>query len=156
MVLDHLNYSEKYESLHPNFAAAFSFLKREDLALLAPGKYEIIGKDVYASVQEYCAKEEENARYEAHQAYIDIQFLVSGSEKMIFGNQSRFSKVGEYSQEKDVCFYEEGENTATFPVCAGEFAIFFPQDVHKPGVYLNESSSRVKKVVVKVRILPEN
>ena len=73
---------ESYEELHVNFKKAFEFLKREDLKSLLPRKYEIYGEDVFALVQQYETKDLENAMYEAHQKFIDIQYMLESCENM--------------------------------------------------------------------------
>ena len=80
MIFDHVKNCEQYYSLHKNFEKAFDFIKRAVAENLPVGKYEIDGKDLYASVQEYQAKAPEDGKFEGHRNYIDIQYIVSGIE----------------------------------------------------------------------------
>ena len=57
---------------------AFTFLKNSDLSKLEIKRYDIDGDNLYAPVSEYLTKNEEDAKFEAHQKYIDIQYVVSG------------------------------------------------------------------------------
>jgi hypothetical protein len=59
---------------------AFNFLKSNDLPGLEIKRYDIDGDNLFAPVSEYMTKNEEDAKYEAHQKYIDIQYVVSGKE----------------------------------------------------------------------------
>jgi beta-galactosidase beta subunit len=43
MIIDTLNNSDKYTSLHPRFAKAFEFIKSQNLESIAVGKYPIDG-----------------------------------------------------------------------------------------------------------------
>ena len=87
---------ECYIKAHPRFALAFSALKRLVMEKAEVGKYEIDGKNVFASVQEYDTKPENEKRFELHKDYIDVQYIVSGEE--IMGNETldKLTALGEY------------------------------------------------------------
>jgi YhcH/YjgK/YiaL family protein len=54
---------------------------------------------------------------------------------------------GEYSEEKDVLFFND-EPDMFFTLHPGQFAIFFPEDVHAPLI----SEGDVKKLIIKVKV----
>lgn len=148
MIYDNNKNKEKYYSLHDGFKLGFDFIQKAITKNLPVGKYEIDGKRVWASVQEYLSKDE--AKAEAHRNYIDIQYIVSGKELMKVACIEKCKSKVEYNEEKDVEFFEPCGNVEL--ICEkGEYAIFFPTDVHTPGLKLNENE-QVKKIVVKVQI----
>ena len=149
MILDNIKNYKKYESLNRNFEKAFEFLKRGDLGSLAIGKYEIDGENVFAMVQEYETKDLENAKYEAHKKYIDIQYLIKGTENMGYVSIDKLEVSSPYSEESDFMLFT-GEPRLIL-LNEEEFFIFFPEDGHMPGIFVKEKS-KVKKVVVKVRV----
>ena len=149
MIADKLQNCELYYGSHKNFKAAFDFLKKAVSENLAPGKYELDGKDLYANIMEYDTKLVSKA--EAHKNYIDIQFIVSGVEVMDFCDISKATPNTEYNAEKDVMFYTDCPKSGTCVIEAGEYAIFFPHDVHKPGMCFGNPAA-VKKIVVKVKV----
>jgi len=54
MILDTLDSSFRYETLHPLFPSAFAFLRRPDLDALACGRIDLAGDDaLYALIQTY-------------------------------------------------------------------------------------------------------
>ena len=58
-------------------------------------------------------------------------------------------QAGEYSAEKDFLAVEgTGNFVDVFP---GYFAIFYPDDVHMPGL-ISDVSCPIKKVVMKIKI----
>jgi YhcH/YjgK/YiaL family protein len=57
--------------------------------------------------------------------------------------------IDEYNEQNDITFFS-GEKSFTL-VKEGMFAVFFPTDVHLPGIKINEKSY-VKKVVIKVKV----
>lgn len=130
---------------------AFNFLKSNDLSGLELKRYDIDGNNLYAPVSEYLTKNEEDARYEAHQKYIDIQYVVSGKELIGIAPMSQKKDVLEpYDGTKDIEFLTVtgGENRLAMP---DRFFIFFPEDAHRPGLKDMENSP-VRKIVVKVKV----
>ncbi len=130
---------------------AFSFLKTSDLQSLELKRYDIDGNNLYAPVSEYMTKNEEDARYEAHRKYIDIQYIISGKELMGVAPISQKKETLEpYDSEKDIEFLTVtgGENHLALP---DRFFIFFPEDAHRPGLKDGENSP-VRKIVVKVKV----
>ena len=85
---------------------AVDFLKNTDLAALEPGKYEIDGKDVYANVTAYTTIPWEEAKYEAHEHYTDIQYVIEGSEVMTYAPAHEMTVKTPYNPDKDVVFFE--------------------------------------------------
>jgi len=76
MILDHIKHSYLYSSVSKNLQLGFDFLIKTDLELLAPGRYDIHGNEVFALVSEYYSKNHEECKLEAHQVYTDIQYLI--------------------------------------------------------------------------------
>ena len=105
MVFDNLKNCELYYSLHPRFREGFEFIKKAIAENLEAGKYEIDGKEFWASVQEYTSKLECDAKAEAHKNYIDIQFIVSGIEEIYDVDINKTGIKVEYDGEKDIAFY---------------------------------------------------
>lgn len=130
---------------------AFAFLKDNDLTKLEVKRYEIDGDNAYALVSEYLSKNEEDARYEAHRNYIDIQYVISGRELIGIAPVSMKKDVLEpYDALKDIMFLSVSQGN-NLKADAGRFFIFFPDDLHRPSLKDGENS-QVHKVVVKVKI----
>lgn len=152
MIFDSMKKADLYTSVHPRFAAAFDFIKEAIVDDYAVGKYEIDGKNLYASIQEYDSKTPDKAKNEGHRNYIDIQVVVSGTEVIeVEDIADAIFLNSEYNPEKDVEFYAPAPNACRLTLFAGDFAILFPHDIHRPGMAYEESTP-VKKIVVKVRV----
>jgi len=148
MVLDTLENADKYIGLHPHFAQAFAFIKSVDLEAIEVGKYEINGKEVHAAVMVKDGGPAETAKFEAHRNYIDIQVCPTGSEELGWKPLSECtSPKDDYNPEKDVTFYNDKPDTY-FKMHAGQFAIFYPEDVHAPLI----GEGQIKKLVVKIKL----
>ena len=148
MILSSLPYFERYISLHPQFFQAFAYLRNKDIGEIEDGRYKIDGDKLSSIVVRMDGKSVENAKVETHREHIDIQYIISGKEQMGWKPLSDEAKVSTaYNPEKDVTLYES-KNLEWISVEAGQFAIFFPDDVHAPGV----SDGPIHKVVLKVKI----
>ena len=150
MIVDKLKHSSQYRNTHNGFAESFDFLKKAVEEELPVGRYEIDGDRVFAFIQEYTSKEESS--FEAHKNYIDIQFVVEGTEVIYASDISCLTVKEEYSPEKDIMFLNDYEKASKTVIKKGEYGIFFPWDAHKPGLCLNGDTAYVKKVVVKVKL----
>jgi YhcH/YjgK/YiaL family protein len=149
MILDKLENAALYAGISENLKKGFEFLKNTNLSALEIGRYEIDGENAFALVSEYESKVHEDCRLEAHQKYADIQYIISGKEAIGFATLNGQTVTSEYNPDKDIVFFS-GE---TFPLIleAGMFAVFYPQDVHRPCMQI-DGPVKVKKVVVKVLV----
>jgi YhcH/YjgK/YiaL family protein len=148
MILDKIENSKLYAGLGKRLAKAFEYINTTDLLKTETGKYDIDGDDVFAIVQEYDTKDVSACKIEAHRKYIDVQYVFYGVELMGISTLKDQQPVL-VNEENDYCIYEG--DSSLIKVEAGMFTIFFPDDLHMPGIKFNEVST-VKKVVVKVKI----
>jgi YhcH/YjgK/YiaL family protein len=149
MVLDNLQNASLYTHLNPRISKALDYLKTTDFSKLELGRYDLEGDDLFAILMEYDTKPESECKLEAHRKYIDVQYVVSGEELVGFTLAGTEKVTEPYNDTKDVVFFEA--ETATFLFKAGQFAVFYPQDLHKPG-FTTAAPSKLKKVVMKVKI----
>lgn len=146
MIIDTLANAGTYAALHPSFAAAIEHLQGLDLAAIEVGKYEIADGLKYA-VTEKEGTTAELSKFECHNKHIDIQLCISGEETIGWKPRADcHDPKGEFNEEKDVIFYNDKPDTY-FQLQGGQFAIFYPEDVHAPMI-----GGLIKKLVVKVRI----
>ena len=130
---------------------AFIFLKDNDLSKLELRRYDIDGDNVYAPVSEYMTKSEEAARFEVHRKYADIQYVISGKELIGISPLAMQKEILEpYDAARDIEFMTVTRGV-DFKAQPDRFFIFFPEDVHRPGLR-DGDSTKVKKVVVKVKL----
>jgi len=129
---------------------AVTYLKETDFENLADGVYEIEGKMMYAQVFTYTSKPAKEAKPELHRNYLDVQFWISGEELCGVAPANGVGKCIEEIDERDLYFYDGVENESFLHAVKGCFAVFFPNDVHRPGCCLNDQPLTYRKVVVKV------
>jgi YhcH/YjgK/YiaL family protein len=147
-----VNVEEFYKQYHARpelWKAVFGFMTK-DLSALEVGKYPIVDGQVTAIVSEYNSKEPEDAKWEAHRKFIDLQYVISGEERMGVMPLAEAQNGGEYQAEKDVIFY--GENDGPLYVANPEnYFLFFTTDLHRPGIKAAEPVP-VKKLVIKIAV----
>lgn len=148
MIKDDLNHAEVYCVLSENLKKGFEWIKNHDLKNMPEGRYEI-DKNNYANLQSYITKDD--APYESHRDYIDIQYMVEGEENSGRTDYSNCSVVEQYNKEKDIEFLSCDVNEEFFKIQEGEFFVFFPHDAHKPAIK-TDTNKKVKKVIVKVHV----
>ena len=149
MIIDKIENSHRYKGLNTRIEKAFGYIRNTDLKNIQPGRYEIDGENVFALVSEYKTKSEQEGKLEAHRKYIDVQYVIEGVELMGYAPLAGQKVLDPYKEENDIVFFK-GDKSVT-KVSEGMFAIFFPEDVHMPGIS-SENISEVKKLVIKVRV----
>ncbi|BBB92333.1 MAG TPA: YhcH/YjgK/YiaL family protein [Methylomusa anaerophila] len=152
MIVGHISNIEKEApAFHPAIVMGLKFLANADFGALSPGRYTIDGDDMYVNIDHYQTEPKEIRRPEAHQKYIDIQYLIAGEE--IIGVSllaSKYPVMEDKLATSDVIFYQSVDDEADVIMTQGMYAVLFPWDVHRP--CCNRLASRpVRKAVVKIR-----
>ena len=149
MIIDTLANASKYISLHPLFATAFDYIKQNDIANLPDGVSEISeGLKLIVNTANGKTAEASLAKFECHDQNIDIQFCVRGFETIAWKPREKcVAQNGAYNPEKDVRFFSDAPDM-DFQLTDGQFAIFYPEDVHAPMI----GDGEIKKLVFKVKI----
>jgi len=149
MIIDTIANAHKYFSVHPLFEKAFEYINATDLVNEADGKSEISeGLKAIFSNKPGVTAEASVAKFECHNNNIDIQICIKGLESIGWKPREKcVTENGGYNPEKDVQLYHE-EADMFFQLTDGQFAIFFPEDVHAPMI----GDGKIKKLVIKVKI----
>ena len=149
MIIDTIANASKYFSLHPSFAKAFDYINQNNVATLADGIYETPeGLKVIVKTGMGKTAEASLAKFECHDKNIDIQLCVKGLETMAWKPREKCQTPnGDYNPDKDVRFFSDAPDMS-FQLTDGQFAVFFPEDVHAPMI----GDGEIKKVVIKVKI----
>ncbi|MCA1963584.1 MAG: YhcH/YjgK/YiaL family protein [Prosthecobacter sp.] len=151
MILATLAQADRYARLHPGFARAFDFLRRVD-GTQALGRHELDGERAFALVQTYTTKPQADALFEAHRKYIDVQFIHSGRETILWAPLASLSEpTMSYDESKDAALWKLTADSTPLHVSAGHFCILYPEDAHAPCVQW-DAPAEVFKVVVKVAV----
>ena len=149
MIVDTLENAHLYATSGTRMAAAMEYLRETDFSKLEPGQYELDGDNIYAMVQHYNSRPEEDAEFEAHRAYADVHYVCDGTERLGYMQIRRLTTTEPFDEAKD-CEMLQGQ-VDSITLFAGMFAVVFPEDAHMPCLAVHEPAP-VKKVVVKFRM----
>lgn len=125
------------------------FAKKNDLADMEPGSYEILGRRLFVNIVEYDTVEREERIWEAHRDYLDLHLMLKGSEIIDIGFIEDM-KQGEYVPEDDFLPLE-GERNAFVTLHPGDYLVCYPHDGHRTAVK-NGDSEKIKKAIFKIKI----
>ncbi len=148
MILDNITNINLYSDIHPAIAKALHYLKETDFRQEKQGKKEIDGDSIFSIVNHYDTRHLEDCRLEAHRSYIDIHYMAEGSELIGHAILSDQEAATDYDAENDFILYSGEKNYLRLE--EGQFAVFFPSDLHMPGLMI-DTPAAVKKVVIKVK-----
>ena len=149
MILDRLDNADTYAAVD-GLADAFAFLRRGGFEELTTGRHEVGGERMYVMVNRYTTKAPSELPYEAHRAWLDVHYIVSGRETLYWEDIAAMPEGGGYQAEGDAELFQ---HDGGLPVVLepGMFVVLYPQDAHKPGCVAGQAVPTVK-VVVKLRL----
>ncbi len=154
MIVAPLTQGGRYAGLHPRFAAAFAWCASS--AATAPdGRHALQGEQLLVIVESGTTVHSAHKRFESHRRYIDIQVNLAGGEIMEWLPAAALTVSDDFAPDGDVRFYQAPARTPTrLLVEPGHFAIFFPEDAHKPCCHPGELAVAYRKLVFKVELAP--
>lgn len=131
------------------YLAALEYIKSNDLSKLNKGRNDIDGDNLYVNIIETNLKTPQEAKFEAHDQYIDIQVPISCGES--YGVKARelcTKPVGEMNVEQDYILYDDAVEEIVSRE-AGEMIVFEPDTAHAPCI----GQGPIKKAVFKVKVV---
>ena len=130
---------------------ALQFIAETDFSKLENGEYHLDGEKIFARINRYTTEAKDSKKPESHNAYIDVQYLGEGTEKIYYTAKTDAHKVIEdYAKDRDLLFYADAGEKNCVTLGDGVFAIFFPWELHRPGCHAVHGGCAVQKIVVKV------
>lgn len=151
MIKDNIKNSKNYYNLSERVKLGLEYLNNTDFSAIENGRYQILGNDVVAIVQDYLSKPLEEGQFEAHKNHIDIQYIIDGEEQIGVSNIENFSEDSDYNEINDIVFLKRKHNCKPefLNLKRHEFVILNPDDAHMPSLSL-EKPCHVKKAVIKI------
>lgn len=151
MIYDTKANLRRYEGLDGAFDRAIAYLRDTDFSAMPVGRYSVSGDDVFALVQTPMTRDRAEALWESHARYVDIQYLLEGSERIGFRDVSALDLRDPYDGQKDIAFYRDDGSGFFVDLDADSFVVCFPSEAHMPLVHSGKAG-QIKKVVLKVRV----
>lgn len=155
MIIQKLQDNNHWQQIQPQLKKALAWLQNTELTSLPTGRMEIDGDDMFAVVQRYDTADAETIEFESHSVYADVQYLVSGQETILICHSTQIGPVSiPYDEAGDIVFYKDPAVQPTaLHLSAGEYAVFFPEDIHKTrcSTVAGQSES-ICKIIVKIKL----
>lgn len=150
MITDSIEYLKRYAV--PGTEGILKFIADHRSSVLPDGEIEIQGRELFVRVMSYHPKPAEENRFETHRVYADVQYLVSGAEIMQTARAKDLIPLTDYDAKGDHRFFKASGAVSDVIVKAGEFAVFYPEQAHRPSCAYQGYTGSVKKFVFKVKI----
>lgn len=148
MITGSLNTLQRTPLPAPLYRIMVEVVQSVEQWLQAPlGKQEVDGLTLFCLVSEELTEPAADRRGEFHQQYLDIQLLLRGEEWIGVGPHDYVAEGADHPHP-DLWFVED-EQTSYLALQPGDFAIFWPGELHRPLCTPNQPA-QVKKLVVKV------
>lgn len=146
------HWKQEERAFSPAICSAMDYLQSTDFTQMKSGKYEIDGSRLFCIVSESTTKSRQELKAESHESYMDIQYIVTGEEKIGFARLTDEQIVTlDLLESDDAYLYDDLQDEMELILRSGTYAMFFPADLHRPGWKLQEAS-QLKKVVIKVKL----
>ena len=147
MICDTLDQLHLYKGFHKNLDTAIEFLAAHPLDTLPLGRTEVDGDEVFINVIDADLKPHTGSHAEYHRLYADLQIDLTGGEGWGYTNLPG-EEAGEFTG--DIGF-RTSPDAVSGTLGEGRFVLFFPGELHKPGV-ARPGCAHVRKVVIKIRM----
>ena len=142
MIYDSLKHLDAYKGIYPQITRALEIIRDTDFSQLEDGTYEVDGFNFRYMLQSYTV-ENHNDTPESHKNFIDIQYMISGTEVMGVGQLDTMTEEVEAKPQNDIWFHRGPMDYIT--VSQGMFAVFFPNDAHAPCISPASGPNPVRK-----------
>lgn len=152
MIVDHIKNIGRYNI--PSRKEIARFLATLDLKGVFKAEQEINGRELFLRCAQTQTRDPKDGKFETHREYMDLQYVVEGREIMETAPADVCSPLTEYDSTGDCQFFKVGQDISRTLVRAGEFAVFFPGEAHRPLCSPDEGSCEVRKLIFKIRIKP--
>ncbi|MBQ1492686.1 MAG: YhcH/YjgK/YiaL family protein [Blautia sp.] len=154
MIYGNINVKETGAAFSPTLQKALEIIRTTNTEGMAPGKYPLDGDKLILQINEMTTEPKEARRAEIHRKYIDVQYMIHGKELIGVYPDAGEDEISEDRLESgDIRFYtyRDVPGEVMLPMTDGCYAIFFPEDAHRPGCMMGEPCD-VRKIVLKVRV----
>lgn len=149
MVFGNIRDINDYAWLEEKVRRCFEYSTKNDLLAYEKGCYKIDGEELFVNIVEYETTTPENRFWEAHRQYLDLHFMLKGTEQIdvnFIDNMEQKNYV-----EMDDFLPMEGNPNSMVILEEGDFLLCYPKDAHRTAVAVEEPM-RIKKAIFKIKI----
>ncbi len=149
MIIDKISEAKKYFSVHPSFEKAFKALEAID-DNTPNDRIGVDGDNIFINLSDYTNKNVDDCLFESHKKYIDIQFVLKGSEIIDVCDADNLTYTDNRLETDDIAFFENTDIFSSAYLEEGMFLVLFPGEAHRPCVAPDGKGVKVRKAVAKI------
>lgn len=130
--------------------SAYEFLSSQNLTELPEGRIDLPVGNAYVTVTDYITKDD--ADFEFHREYIDLQYVASGCEYIYTTSTEDVKEYTQmYDKKTDIGFFRASQDSV-FLASPKDLIVLFPSDGHKPCIKVKDNLP-VRKIVIKIPVV---
>lgn len=150
MIHDHVDNFSRYSL--PGAGLILEFLRTNPVHAWPLVEHAINGRELFVRPAAYSTRLPEEGRFEVHQLYMDVQYVISGVERMQSVPADALLPATAYDPVADIQFFTADHGITDVCVKPGEFVVYFPGEAHRPMCQRGSVPELVKKLVFKIKI----
>jgi len=117
---------------------------------LPAGRYALDNEKMFFMVQEPVLRTMATSRSEAHHDYLDIQIPLTAGERYGMSlPEAGLAATEDLLAQKDIAYYQTPAREFFADIFPGSYVVFFPHELHRPCVAIDECIT-IRKLVVKI------
>lgn len=152
MILDSIKNAYLYKGINESIDKVLEVAAGLTPESFTTGRQEIDGQNLFINYVSYETKSRQESVSEAHKLYVDVMYMVEGSETIYVKPTDRLKNVTtEYDPAIEALLADIDDDVTAVRLDKGQFCILFPDDSHAPGCIADKSET-VKKIIGKVKI----
>lgn len=149
MIFDNIKNIDNYKSF-PVIYRALEEISKFNIQNIPTSTIVYEENILFANPISLTSKPEFECIFEAHQKYLDIHYILEGTEGISTASTYNLDVEQPYDENKDVAFYK-GYADGIYYLNPGNFMICWPSDAHKVAIMKN-SPNTIKKIVCKIKV----
>ena len=152
MIVDSIKNAYLYKGLNPNIDKVLEIAATLKANTFEKGRQVIDGENLFINYVSYETKAREVSASEAHRLYVDVMYMVEGSETIYVKPAHKLKNITkEYDPSIEALIADLDDDVTAVRLDEGMFCILFPDDAHAPACICDEAMT-VKKIIGKVKI----
>lgn len=150
MIITSKDQVDRYKNISKNLDQALDYIQKTKLEDFVDGESKEVCDGVKYSVFDYQASNgQPGDMFEQHHEWFDIHLIVKGAEQMAVTSKDLVTTTQPYDPDKD-CALFVGQPKVVVTLHSGDMLIAFPEDIHQPGIELNDDV--IRKAMIKVKV----
>ena len=153
--MDVETFYKQYQQHPAMYDSIFQWLRSVDALAMKSGSGVMTWSHARANVQDLALRTPENTQWEQHRRHIDLQWVVTGSERLaVTRDSSILDPRNKYNEKKDVqnFRFKSAPSEQQYLLLDSDpkhFYLFFPSDIHEC-CGIAKKAETVRKIVVKI------